>query len=336
VLNDASDVLNVVPQIVLQGPPGTGKTYAAKRLAARLLRIDEQSVTEEEKDNRGDFHDARFDEHQMQDKCWQIVQFHPAYGYDDFIRGIQAEPTITGNSIDFKVVPRVLDKLVRQHKPDKSTTVLIIDEINRANLAQVLGELIYSLEYRGSEVETPYAIETPNGKDSTLRIPPKSFYIIGTMNTADRSIGRIDYAVRRRFAFLQLSPEPSVITEQLGISDRDRSRARDLFNAVAALFVHSASDGYLAPEFHRDDVQVGHTYFLGRGETVRIKFAYQVYPLLREYFKDGILVPDQNEKIELALPEPAASTISLRENISVTELLSNINAWWQAAPDANP
>jgi len=197
----AKALLEVVPQIILQGPPGTGKTYNAKRVAAHLLGIDPASVAEEEGKSTGQFHAARFPG-ASDAGCWELVQFHPAYAYDDFVRGIQAKTTKEG-SISYEVVPRVLDRLVRHHH-GKSTTVLIIDEINRANLAQVLGELIYGLEYRGSLVQTPYEI---GEKDGTLAIPRGRFFIIGTMNTADRSIGRIDYAVRRRFAFLQLDPK---------------------------------------------------------------------------------------------------------------------------------
>jgi hypothetical protein len=286
VLDDAAAILNVIPQIILQGPPGTGKTYAAKRLAARLLNIGAASVDMEERGKRaGEFHAARL-ANDAKDKCWELVQFHPAYSYDDFIRGIQAKPD--EHSINYAVVPRVLDKLVRHHEATGEKAVLIVDEINRANVAQVLGELIYGLEYRGSEIETPYEID---GK-STLRVP-EGLYVIGTMNTADRSIGRIDYAVRRRFAFLQLNPDRSVLTNQNSgsVPEPDSQWAATLFDAVEKLFATTSSSGggYLAPEFHRDEVQVGHTYFLGPQEKARIKFAYQVWPLLREYYKDGVL-----------------------------------------------
>jgi 5-methylcytosine-specific restriction enzyme B len=193
--------------------------------------------------------------------------------------------------------------------------VLIIDEINRANLAQVLGELIYALEYRGSPVQTPYQIED----DGTLAIPPRGFFIIGTMNTADRSIGRIDYAARRRFGFLSLKPNRDVILRQprQEIERTDKEWAADLFESVGTLFQR-----FLAQEFHSDDVQVGHTYFLGPQAEVKIKFAYQVYPLLREYYKDGVLLPQdtQDPKIEFVLPD--AAPIDLVHPIDPIDLLS--------------
>jgi hypothetical protein len=311
----AQHILQIVPQIILQGAPGTGKTYAAKRLAARLLGIGASAVDEEESKTTGQFHAARFSK-DRDGNCWELVQFHPAYAYDDFVRGIQAK-TI-GNSISYEVVSRVLDRLVRQHR-DKTTTVLIIDEINRANLAQVLGELIYGLEYRGSPVQTPYQIDGVG----TLAIPRERFFIIGTMNTADRSTGRVDYAVRRRFAFVPLIPDREVILRQ-DIDQAHREWATDLFDCVDALFSSAAGveQGYLAQEFHPDDVRIGHSYFLGSRPEVKLKFAYQVYPLLREYYKDGILLP-QSGKIEFALP--SGEVINLTQPIDPSNLLPKLD-----------
>jgi hypothetical protein len=336
-LDHAARVLRVVKQIIFQGPPGTGKTYAAKRLAARLLGIGRSAVDEEESETTGEFRDARFSEGR-DGGCWELVQFHPAYAYDDFVRGIQAKTTEEG-SISYEVVRRVLDRLVEHHRED-ATTVLIIDEINRANLTQVLGELIYALEYRGSQVQTPYEIENVRDgrtfKDGTLTIPRKGFYIIGTMNTADRSIGRIDYAVRRRFAFLQLDPKPEVILRQKNVQEGDMRWAASLFGSVGTLFRGGAGEdrGFLAQEFHPDDVQVGHTYFLGPESEVKIKFAYQVYPLLREYYKDGVLLPRdaQDPKIEFALP--GAAPIDLVHPIDPVDLLSILDRSMTAGRDS--
>src|SRR5260370_4706103 len=88
-LDQAAEVLRAIPQVILQGPPGTGKTYTAKRLAARLLGIGASAVDEEESKTTGEFHDTRPSEGQ-DGGCWELVQFHPAYAYDDFVRGLQA------------------------------------------------------------------------------------------------------------------------------------------------------------------------------------------------------------------------------------------------------
>ncbi|MFP9117696.1 AAA family ATPase [Flavobacterium sp. RNTU_13] len=166
--------------------------------------------------------------------------------------------------------------------------VLIIDEINRANLSSVLGELIYALEYRGKAVESMYAV---NG-DNKLILPP-NLYIIGTMNTADRSVGHIDYAIRRRFAFVNVPAENLKLTQGLETFDAA------LFDAVTALF-----DTNLSPEFDKKDVQLGHSYFIDKsrekdGVTIAIRLEYEIKPILREYVRDGVLTGESiKEKIE--------------------------------------
>lgn len=132
------------------------------------------------------------------DVAWDIVQFHPSYGYEDFIRGIKVSTKPGSDTILYETVNKVLGNIAELAKKHKKTKFfLIIDEINRANLATVFGELIYGLEYRTEPVATPYSVNNNN------RISmPDNLYIIGTMNTADKSIGGIDYAIRRRFHFL--------------------------------------------------------------------------------------------------------------------------------------
>lgn len=148
--------------------------------------------------------------------------------------------------------------------------VLIIDEINRANLSSVLGELIYALEYRGKAVHTLYKF----GDSNEITLPP-NLYIIGTMNTADRSIGHIDYAIRRRFSFVPVPPDPAAIKETKAIA---------LYNQVAEIFKkHTAAD------FDADDVQIGHSYFLGEETELPLRLKYEIRPVLQEYLRDGVL-----------------------------------------------
>ena len=161
-------------------------------------------------------------------------------------------------------------------KVELKNYVLIIDEINRANLSSVLGELIYALEYRGENVESMYAVDGNN----ELVLPP-NLYIIGTMNTADRSVGHIDYAIRRRFAFVDVQPKD--LTPELA----DKFH-KDLFEKVAALF-----NTNLSPEFEKKDVQLGHSYFINKsdeGGSIDIRLQYEIKPILFEYVKDGILI----------------------------------------------
>lgn len=174
--------------------------------------------------------------------------------------------------------------------------VLIIDEINRANLPSVLGELIYGLEYRGESVDSIYEVDGSR----SLVIPP-NLYIIGTMNTADRSVGHIDYAIRRRFAFVDVLPSIEPIKNELG---------KHYFEKVSKLFVSNYEEvisskalpkkaSCLSADFDPEQVWIGHSYFitdkeeeLGNAE-IRTKMKYEVLPLIKEYVKDGILNSEQ-------------------------------------------
>lgn len=172
------------------------------------------------------------------------------------------------NSLNF-------DHLITEN-PELKNYVLIIDEINRANLSSVLGELIYALEYRDHKVESMYEVDGNNEL-----VLPSNLYIIGTMNTADRSVGHIDYAIRRRFAFVDVMSKD--LTDELG----DKFH-KDLFDKVATMF--SAN---LSPEFEKKDVQLGHSYFIDKsdeGGSMAVRLKYEIRPILMEYFKDGILI----------------------------------------------
>lgn len=166
-------------------------------------------------------------------------------------------------------------------KQELKNFVLIIDEINRANLSSVLGELIYALEYRGEAVDSMYAIDGNN----KITLPP-NLYIIGTMNTADRSVGHIDYAIRRRFAFVDVLPKD--LSSELGETFNSEK-----FNAVTDLF-----DKYLSQEFKKEEVQLGHSYFITEKIDIQTRLEYEIKPILREYIKDGVLKESASDEIE--------------------------------------
>jgi 5-methylcytosine-specific restriction protein B len=162
-------------QAILYGPPGTGKTYLAERLARHVIGGGDGFV--------------------------DLVQFHPAYAYEDFIQGLRPQATANGG-LDYPLVPGRFLEFCHRAQLRTGRCVLIIDEINRANLSRVFGELMYLLEYRDQAV--------PLAGGGSLRIP-SNVRLIGTMNTADRSIALVDHALRRRFAFIALSPQYDIL-----------------------------------------------------------------------------------------------------------------------------
>ena len=273
------NLLKYQKQIILQGPPGTGKTRLAKILAVNLS--DENNQLSEDADGK------TIQEAFEKLENAKLIQFHPSYSYEDFVRGIMAKTTDKGivYEVENKVLAQIAQEASKEQNKDKPY-ILIIDEINRANLSSVLGELIYALEYRDEAVESMYALN-----DNRKIILPSNLYIIGTMNTADRSVGNIDYAIRRRFTFIDVLPNGSIS----GIDDR--------FQKIKKLFVKD--DGkrseYLSVEFNPYDVMPGHSYFLGENKDE--KFKYQVIPLLKEYVKDGVLDENALEEIEKLVKE---------------------------------
>jgi len=253
---------------------------------------------------------------------YKLIQFHPAYSYEDFVRGIVAE-TNSYSQVEYKVVNKTLAEFAQRALDNPSSKyVLIIDEINRANLPSVLGELIYALEYRYDKenpnettVESMYALKLDKDEeegDTKLKLP-KNLYIIGTMNTADRSAGHIDYAIRRRFAFVDILPDIEPV----------HPIAHNIFTDISKLFVDNFDEYIrskkivpatetLSADFRPEDVWIGHSYFICKKERsdenlndedakpiLTNKLKYEVLPILKEYIKDGIL--QDNEKTKAVL-----------------------------------
>lgn len=164
-------------QAIFYGPPGTGKTFVAEKLSRHLIG--------------------------GADGLSEIVQFHPSYAYEDFIQGLRPKTTVNG-TLEYAMVPGRFKDFCSRARECQGTCVLIVDEINRANLARVMGELMYLLEYRRESI--------PLSGGEQFRIP-ENVRIIGTMNTADRSIALVDHALRRRFAFIGLYPDYEVLAK---------------------------------------------------------------------------------------------------------------------------
>lgn len=181
-LQEIEQLLAEKKQVIFQGPPGTGKTFVARKLARFLAGGDDPAdrVT--------------------------LVQFHPSYAYEDFVQGYR--PTLTDGNAGFKLQDGPLLRAAERAEQDpEARHYLIIDEINRGNLAAVFGELYFLLEYRGEKMQLQYS-----EADFAL---PENLFIIGTMNTADRSIALVDLALRRRFYFVEFRPDEEPVKSVL-------------------------------------------------------------------------------------------------------------------------
>lgn len=249
-LQEIAELLEENRQLVLYGPPGTGKTYLAKHLAAELA---------------GDTGDERV----------KLVQFHPSYAYEDFFEGYRPDKTDEGQ-VSFKLVAGPLRRLAEEAaKPgnEGKPYFLIIDEMNRANLAKVFGELYFLLEYRDDRIYLQYSPTEPFSL-------PDNLYIIGTMNTADRSIAMMDAAIRRRFSFIELHPK----TEPVKGSLLRFLQARGLDTTPALLLdeLNNAID-----EWDRD-LMIGPSYFMKKAAQtptgLRRIWKYELMPLLEEHY----------------------------------------------------
>jgi 5-methylcytosine-specific restriction protein B len=230
--------INRKGQAILYGPPGTGKTWTAQRLAKHLVAGGDGLI--------------------------DLVQFHPAYSYEDFIQGIR--PQIENGAVTYALEPGRLLDFCKRAAGRAGISVLVIDEINRANLARVLGELMYLLEYRSQSNEMPLA----GGGRYYI---PDQVRIIGTMNTADRSIALVDHALRRRFAFLRLRPNLEVLR---------KFHAGSSFPIAALIHVIETLNNTIA----NPDYEVGISFFLVQDLELNIPdiWSMEIEPYLDEYF----------------------------------------------------
>jgi 5-methylcytosine-specific restriction protein B len=239
------DLLAARRQIVLYGPPGTGKTWLARRLAAHAFEAD----------------------------AVRLVQFHPSYSYEDFVEGYR--PVTDRGVLTYQLVWGPLRELsARALTHSDRPHVLIIDEINRGNLSKIFGELYFLLEYRDEPMRLQYS------SDVEFRLPP-NLHVIGTMNTADRSIALLDAALRRRFAFFELSPNAAPIRSLLGNWLERHGLDPDpaaLLETLNAMLMDADGDA---------DLAIGPSYFMntaGTSPDLQTVWEYDLLPLLVERF----------------------------------------------------
>lgn len=252
VANVLESLFDSSPQIVLYGPPGTGKTFVAQQFA-RYIVAEGNSVTSDRV---------------------KIVQFHPSYGYEDFVEGLRPISNDEGNIV-FQTVPGALLEFVDLIETDGLPRVLIIDEMNRANLPRVFGELLFLLEYRSQPVSLMLR------KDFRL---PQNLFIIGTMNTADRNIKNLDIALRRRFDFFALLPDVNVLRAHYS-----RGNSNELGELLYSGF--EALNDSIVRDMGERGYAVGHSYFMhGRIDASLLHSVWdrQILPLLEDYFSDRI------------------------------------------------
>ena len=257
---------------ILYGPPGTGKTYHTVNYA---LAIIDQVNTENVERNVERFRSLRFDPISGTGRI-AMVTFHQNFGYEDFIEGIRPElDDKGGDRIRYKLRDGIFKQIAnaaRAESDKRKRFVLIIDEINRGNIAKIFGELITLIEdsrRHGAEDETKVTLPYSN----EAFVVPDNLYLIGTMNTADRSIQLLDTALRRRFAFVEMMPEP----EHERIAENvDGVNCREMLKTV---------NERISALLDREH-QIGHTYLMDVGTIAELSdvFRNKVFPLLQEYF----------------------------------------------------
>jgi 5-methylcytosine-specific restriction protein B len=326
-------------QVILQGPPGTGKTFLARQFvdwftdgsasATSISAITSQLPSHE----RTPRHVAEFALVNGIVGVWDIVQFHPSMSYDDFVRSLRAEPVVGG--VTFVPTHRTFGFLceVGRHLRElgaATEVLLVVDEINRADISKVLGELIYGLEYRGEPITTPYVVD---GR-AALTVP-ENLFLIGTMNTADRSIALIDYALRRRFVYLDVRPSREAIEGHAPFSANGKAASLRLFDAVATLFAEG-------PELQA--IRPGHSYFLAgtttgtpeaEADSIARRMAYEVIPLLFEYEAEGRFPTGSVVRLfaDLGLTTSVSSGYVVQSEL-VAELVGRITAGTLSTPIA--
>lgn len=301
-ISKTAKLLQSKHNIILQGAPGTGKTYNTAAIALAALDVTDVDLNDHKAVMK------RYDS-LLGDQIF-FTTFHQSLDYEDFVEGLKphVQTDADGNSIGVTYEPEDgifkracnavqtdQSKEIEYHATTDKPVVLIIDEINRGNVSKIFGELITLLESdKRSNGNHPIKVMLPYTKGEFG--VPSNLYIIGTMNTTDRSTGTLDYALRRRFAFVTLKSQDSVIKKYYSDAGNDElgSVAVALFDDIKK-FIENPK--HLCGDMSIDDLMVGHSYFMAESEEeLQDKVEFEILPLINEYINDGILNVKNEEK----------------------------------------
>ena len=278
--NEIQTGLNNSLNQIFYGPPGTGKTYSTIEEAVKIIFGSDEFKEFKEEENRKAIREE-FDELKKEGKI-AFVTFHQSYGYEEFVEGIKPVSKDNGQ-VGYEVCAGIFKQMCEKASEDKNSNyVLIIDEINRGNISKIFGELITLIEEdkrldndEEMTVKLPYS-STFNKNDNNKEFGvPNNLYIIGTMNTADRSLVLLDTALRRRFCFVEIMPNYKILKD-IVVEGVDIAEMLKVINER------------IKDKGSREQ-QIGHSYFLQlKGEETIEKlakiFQRQILPLLEEYF----------------------------------------------------
>ena len=311
---------------ILYGPPGTGKTYNSILYSLGIATKNE-GIINRIKNNTETISDEKINEFNDLKKQGQIefITFHQSYSYEDFVEGIR--PTLAtkdsedNKDLKYTIHSGIFKKICERARNDKDKNyVLIIDEINRGNISKIFGELITLLEpsKRLGETEELKIRLAYSGEEFGV---PKNLYILGTMNTADRSIALLDIALRRRFNFIEMPPRYELLKQKIEVKN-DKIELQELLKAINTRI-----------EFLLDkDHLIGHSYFINikTFEDLKEIFRNSIIPLLQEYFYDDfekirevLNIGDNNDSfiIKKEIPQNFSDTLKTRlEKKSVYEI----------------
>ncbi|MEA2028324.1 MAG: AAA family ATPase [Campylobacterota bacterium] len=306
-IKNISDLLQTGNQaVILWGPPGTGKTYESMKVVEELLKAEKHFSNDMIErcylfSNKGTYNETSISNKKG---YYEIVQFHPNYTYQDFIGGIS--PKLDNDNVSYELREGIFKRFCDTAKDNpKQKYIFIIDEINRAELSAVFGELLYALEYRGKHINLPHFKEP-----FTI---PKNVYIIGTMNNVDKSLVTFDLALRRRFGFFKLMPKLEVIQDVLSESVEEESLTSYYEKCIKLnediKDINKLNLG--------EDYQIGQAYFLKikdflekdeNGKLIENQtitsfeleklWVYHLEPLLEEYLGMSIEEKDIKDKLE--------------------------------------